>query len=323
MTRPRRANVIPRHPSSDARSGALTYAGLDPGTLVRIGPGAQARVTEWERLFGEGRLRTRAYAVARRITNATAAFGYQTAAAAHGLPVYRSRSDRVDLIVPGPHSRKNSLDVVRHRVPLPDTDVLVIDGLRLTTLERTVYDVIRTASLEAAVVCFDAALHRAAWHAKKNTYDTEVAERFRTRVQERIRRHKGARGIRQARFVASFADGRAQSPGESVSRLWMWQLNVPRPELQYRVVFPDGTYALLDFAWPRRSRWGEFDGKIKYADADLLGGRTPDEVLERQARREERARRATGWRCDRWGFDEMPTIDDFCEYLRTIGLYPA
>ncbi len=57
-------------------------------------------------------------------------------------------------------------------------------------------------------------------------------------------------GIIQARFVTRFADGRAQLPGESVSRLWMAQLGIRKPELQYRVALGGGKYALLDFAWP-------------------------------------------------------------------------
>jgi len=305
------ARVITRHPQ-------FGYTGLDRTSLTRLSVGAYARTAEWDALFVEGRLRTRAHAVAHRITNPRAAFWGASAAALHDLPVYRVAADRVDMVVPGRHTRRNSTDVVRHQAPLPETDVVIIGGVRVTSLDRTVYDVIRTRSLECAVVVFDAALRAQAWMG--NTYEVEVAEAFRARVERRIRDNPGARGIRQARFVTSFADGRADRPGESISRLWMWQLGAPDPELQYRVEFGDGTYALLDFAWPALGRWGEFDGTSKYSDATMLAGRTAEQVLESQRAREGRVRQATGWHPDRWGFAQMPTIDAFAEHLRKIGL---
>ena len=77
--------------------------------------------------------------------------------------------------MPGRHTRRNSRDVVRHHLPLESPDVEVVDGLRVTTLERTVYDVIRTASLETAVVCFDAALRRVAWDERAHEYSPYAA----------------------------------------------------------------------------------------------------------------------------------------------------
>jgi len=277
---------------------------------------------DWDALFGEGRLRTLAHAVAARAENESAANSHTTAAALHGLSLYRTRTDRVHLIVPGSHTRKNSRDVIRHHLPLDSTDVEVIDGLRVTTLERTVYDVIRTASLETAVVCFDAALRRVAWDERAREYTPSAAGGLRDVVMNRIATNTGARGIRQARFVAGFADGRAQLPGESVSRLWMWQLGMPPPELQWRVDLGAGRFALLDFAWPQLRRWAEFDGEVKYTDPEMLNGRTAEQVRESQDLRERAVRRATGWRVDRWGFDRMHTLDAFARYLRGLGFTP-
>jgi hypothetical protein len=301
-------------------SRALPHRGID-ADLVGVRPGAHVLQSEWDALFSEGRLRTRAMAVASRRRTADGAYSHATAAALHRLPLYRVRSDRVDVTARGRHPRRNGADIVRHHAPLPEVDVIVIDRVRVTSLDRTVYDVIRTVSLEAAVTCFDAALRAVAWDDRNNTYDTEAAGRFRSLVVTRIRRAKGARGIRRARFVSEFADGRAQLPGESISRLWMWQLGVPEPDLQYRVDFDDGTYALLDFAWPLLRRWAEFDGQIKYEDADMLGGRSVEDVLARQASREHKVRVATGWDCDRWGFARMPNLGEFAKHLRSIGLY--
>ncbi|WP_344782034.1 hypothetical protein [Microbacterium kribbense] len=204
---------------------------------------------------------------------------------------------------------------------MPDGDIVQIDGLRVTSLERTVYDATREFSLEAAVVAFDAALRKVAWNGQDNTYDVARAEEFRASVVRRIHEHPGARGIRQARVTASFADGRADGPGKSLSRLWMWLLGVAEPELQYRVELGGGRYALLDFAWPELRRWAEFDGDVKYTDPQMLAERSVDEVLADQRMREIKVRRATGWDVDRWGFDRMPDIEEFARWLRSIGLY--
>lgn len=316
MARPSRARVIIQHRSTPVRSG-----GAEAAPLTRLRRGACVLSSEWEELFTEGRLRTRVAAIEPHIENPSATVALQSAAAMHGLPVYRASSDRVDLIVPGRTTRHNSSDVIRHHMALSENDVVIVDGCRVTSLERTVYDVIRLVSLEAALVCFDAALRLIAWNAGTNAYDVEAAERFRRLVCRRVEGNAGARGIRQARFVTDFADGRAQLPGESVSRLWMWQLGLPRPELQYRVDFPNGSYVLLDFAWPRLSRWAEFDGLAKYRDDEILAGRSVEDVLRSQARRERKTRAFTGWRCDRWGFEAMPTIDVFAAHLRSLGLY--
>ncbi|WP_447587696.1 hypothetical protein [Microbacterium lacticum] len=100
----------------------------------------------------------------------------------------------------------------------------------------------------------------------------------------------------------------------------MHQLGIPRPELQYRVDLAGGRYALLDFAWPHLGRWQEFDGESKYADPDLLAGRTPEQVLHEQQVREREVIRATGWSVTRHGFAQMATFDAFAAYLRSIYL---
>jgi len=317
-SRPEFAAVVPT--STSRNPGSLPRAGLDPALLTPLRTNAHVLVEEWNALFSEGRIRTRMVAAAQRLSSPRAAASHTTAAAMHRLPLYQVRDDRVEMIVPV-RGRRKGKDIVRHYTGLPDGDVVVIDGIRVTSLARTVYDVTRTASLEAAVVVFDASLRQIAWDDEDNTYDEDAAERFRERIWARIARNSGARGIRQARFVAEFADGRAQGPGESIARLWMWQLGLPQPQLQYRVDFADGSYSLLDFAWPELGRWAEFDGKTKYTDAGILAGRTPEDVLRAQQRREDKIREQTHWHCDRWGFSEMPGIDVFSRFLRSIGLH--
>ncbi|GAA3906847.1 hypothetical protein [Microbacterium invictum] len=291
-------------------------------TIATVRPGVRVWAREWDELYSEGRIRTLVHAVFARMSNATAVASHATAAAMHRLPLYRVRSDRIDVICPGANTRHDAADVVRHHVPVADGDLEIIDGIRVTTLDRTVYDAIRAVSLEAAVVIFDAALRAVAWDDTKHALDVDAAEEFRARVTRRIDAHIGARGIRQARFVTEIADGRAQLPGESVARLWMLLLGAPTPELQYRVDNGSGRIALLDFALPHLGRWLEFDGNAKYEDPYLLGERKAEDVKADQDDRERWVRRVTGWRPDRFGFAEMPDIEAFAQYLRSISLLP-
>ncbi len=312
--RPDHARVIP--------AGFLGVGGIPDQEVHAVRSGIAVWAQEWEALYSEGRVRTLAHAVFARMRDEEAAASHATAAAVHRLPLYRVRADRIDVICPGANTRHDSSDVVRHHMPLPAEDVEVVDGIRVTTLERTVYDTIRTVSLEAAVAVFDAALRKVAWDEATRTYDLETAAAFRARVTRRIATHAGARGIRQARWVAEIADGHAQLPGESIVRLWMLLLGVPTPVLQYRVEDEMDRLAFLDFAFPQLGRWLEFDGRAKYADPYLLGGRTAEDVLAEQKDRERWVQRVTGWRVDRCGFAEMPNIETFARFLRSIALLP-
>lgn len=308
--------------------GAIRVDGMLHPQLVsdgftRLRPGAYVDDAAWAALFTEDRLRLLNRAVWSALQNEKRALTHLSAAVEHGLPLYRTHSDKVDMALPETATRRNGSHLQRHHVPLPDEDVTVLDGMRVTTLDRTVYDIIRSVSLEAAVVAFDAALHRVAWDDETNEYDAVAAEEFRKKVVKRIQRHPGARGIRQARFVADFADGRAGSPGESVSRLWMWELGVPAPQLQFRVQLAANTYALLDFAWPALGKWGEFDGALKYDDPRIRAGRSVDEVLAQQAARQTAIERVTTWTCERWGTPQLTTIAEFAKVLRCAGLLPG
>lgn len=305
--------------SRDRHSSVLRGASA---ALKPLASGARVRADEWDELFIDARLRTRVLVVARRVSAGTGAFGHAAALAQHGLPVFGGRDDHVDYFVGAGCTRHNAGNVRRHHDPLPEEDVVVVQGIRVTTLERTIYDISRLGSLEAALVAFDAALRRVAWIDATNEYDLAAAAAFRQGVQRRIAAHSGARGIRQARFVAEFADGRAQLPGETLTRLRMWQLCLPAPTLQHRVELGSGRYALLDLALADRQRWLEFDGAIKYTDADMLAGRSVEAVRADQDARQAAVERTTGWRCDRATWQDVRTLGAFEAFRQRIALYP-
>ena len=92
----------------------------------------------------------------------------------------------------------------------------------------------------------------------------------------------GARGLRVARTAVRLADPSSESPGESLSRVRMWQAGIPRPVLQYEVRTEVGL-ARTDYFWPESivqpHPVSEFDGEAKYHRETY--GRATEETASR------------------------------------------
>lgn len=116
----------------------------------------------------------------------------------------------------------------------------------------------------------------------------------------------GRRGISRARAVLDFADGRADGPGESRSRVRMRTLGVVRAELQHQVHDPNGRFVgQVDFWWRDDGVIGEFDGLTKYGRS-LRPGESVAEAVVREKRREDALRAQPGVRTVvRWTWDEI------------------
>ncbi|SDQ45167.1 hypothetical protein [Microbacterium sp. cf332] len=263
-------------------------------------------------------MRLRAHALS-AVATRDPVFSHVTAAALHGLPVHRGDDARVHTLELGAAPAPSRGDVVRHRHYVAATDITSVDALRTTNLARTLFDVLCAESAETATAAMDVALRSVAWRGR-GVYEAAAAAALSAAVAARIEHAPGARGIRRARFVAAIADGRAQLPGESVSRLWMLQLGAAQPALQYPVAIGGGRCAFLDFAWPTLRRFGEFDGDGKYLDPALTAGRSPRDVLRDQRERESRIVAATGWTPVRWGWERLGSRTAFAAFLRSHGL---
>ena len=288
------------------------YARLRRGSCVDIGIWAEAHV--------EGRIRLRAEA-AEQTALYPPIWASTTAAAFHVLPLLGVRDSHLHTIERAANPQKTRTDIVRHNVPLAPHDITQIGGHLVTSLERTAYDAARMLSLEGAVALMDAAMRIHAWDESTRTYSIERAEEFRAGMIQRIRANTGARGIKQLRFVVEFADGRSESPGESQSRVRMWELHIPAPVLQMPIAI-GGEHRRADFAWPQLHRFGEFDGAIKLTDPAMMRGRTVEEILRDQRERREAIEAATGWPVLHWGHAESKDAESFLASLTRQG-WPA
>jgi len=294
---------------------------LTAGHMRRIGRGAYVACSTWDAEYAEGRHLLNIIAATRRLSDRVV-YSHLSAAALHGLPFYRFHPVRVHIsgtAVDGRVKKSKPL-VARHQIAIPDADVTVHNGIRCTSLARTVADCIRIVTAEQAIVIADAALRKVAWDSRTRTYDERAAQRFRAEVMARL--PKGGRGVRQARYILELADGRAESPGESVSRLYLIQLGFRTPLLQVPVRGPKGADYHLDLGLSEIKTFGEFDGKGKYLDDELRGDQDAESVVLAEKEREDWVRGVTGWRVIRWGWDDIDTIDTFRKRLRAFGIYP-
>lgn len=245
-------------------------------------------------------------------------FANLTAVAIHGKPVTRADTTKVHVIDQGARSGAVA-GVVQHRGVVLDDEIVEIDGLRCTSLVRTLADVARTASAETSVSVADAALRSVAFRSQSD-YLVDAAEDLRSAALAVATR--SAHGSARARRVLEFADGHAQLPGESISRLDLARMRFARPRLQVAVRSPSGGWYYVDFELEDVDAFGEFDGDGKYSDPALLGGLTPAQAVAREKEREDWIRGVTNRRVVRWGSKDIRSVDALRARLRAFGIVP-
>lgn len=205
---------------------------------------------------------------------------HESAAVMHGLPMLKPALGKVHLTngeMGGGHVRKAS---IVHASELASGDVVEIDGVLVTSLARTAADVAQMTasgtplSFARALAVFDAAL-RAGLDAEALAANLEGRRRC---------------GTRAAKSALGFADGLAESVGESWGRAQMILAGLPIPELQVEHEI-DGVVYRVDGEWAGRVVW-EFDGLGKYERSRRPGESVADVVI-REKKRED-ALRAIG-----------------------------
>lgn len=206
-----------------------------------------------------------------------AVVSHESAAVLHGLPVL-GRTNAVTFTEPATSNGQARSGVAISRAHLDDAEIVMLDGLAVTTMQRTCLDLARHRGLAAGLAAGDAALRT----------------RFLTQASAREAAHAlppGARGRRIAIQVAEHVDARRESPLESWSWARFLQWRLPLPSMQVQIVDELGfAFAFVDYLWEACRLVGECDGALKYeTKADLL----------REKRREDRIREC-GYGVVRW-----------------------
>lgn len=145
-----------------------------------------------------------------------AVVSHASAAIVHGLPVWGLPLDVVHVTRARRRSggRRGSRVHV-HSAPLEPDEIVVVGGIVVTSVARTLVDLARQVPFEPAVVTADGALHR-------HLVDRRA-------LDEVLARRPRWPGLPGARRALAFADARSPDPGESRSRVAIARAGLPAP----------------------------------------------------------------------------------------------
>lgn len=303
---------LPSRPAALITGSNAAQLGLDlkrlqrrvgSGEYVRIKRGAYCDARIWAEVTPRERHVMLVFAVAE--SNPGVVFSHWSAAALRGLPILGRWPPQVHVIADRAGGGRSEAWLRRHCIGLHESDIEeVAPGIFVTTIERTIVDMAATASFDCGVVLLDHVLHERLADA--------VA------IADRVAAAKPHQGGRRMHDVLRFADARAESPGESWSRVRIHELGFPRPELQVERRRANGSDR-PDFVWPSERVVGEFDGRGKYLKDEYLGELSPGEAVVLEKRREDRLR-SDGDKVARWGWSELQHPESLRSILLTAGL---
>lgn len=253
---------------------------LQTSAWVALARGKYALGSHWRSIEGDMRtrhiLRCRAYALGQ---DPDFWFSHESAAHILGLTLLKDYDGPVQVTRVGQRCRPPD-GVQLHFAPVDPSQRSSSDALSVTSVARTLCDLARTTSFTSAVVSADAALQRGS---------VQLAE-----LNTAAAMSKGWPGIGRARRAFTASDGRAESPGETLSRLVIIASSLPPPELQVSLNL-SGVIVRPDFLWREARLVGEFDGRLKYGGSD---------ALFREKTREDRLR-DHGFHVVRWTWGEV------------------
>lgn len=254
-------------------SDADLRARVRDGSLTRVARGVYSSGDDADLEQAEARHRELVRAVMADLSPESVA-SHLSAAAVHGLPCLDGDLSRVH-VTRGVGARRG-VRTVRHLGRLEPSEIAEVDGISVTTIDRTVIDVACTERrFDIALAVAEAALH-----------DGRLSP---DAFQLGLQRRRGAMGIDRARRVALIASERSESPGESRMKALFVEAGLPLPRQQAEIANRQGEFiARVDFLWEAERLVGEFDGAVKYdgrfgdGRQALLTEKTREDMLRAQ-----------------------------------------
>jgi hypothetical protein len=210
--------------------------------------------------------------------------GHISALPEYGAPTWGLPLDVVHLIRKDMRAGRKERGVRQHQGVLLDGDVVVRNGVEVTSPHRTPLDITTVAGVEASLAVVNHFLHEGL------TSPERLQERYETMRHDPF--------TMRTDLVLRLADGRIESLGESRTFFLCWRAGLPAPVPQWQVYDAGRLVARLDFAWPELKVWLEFDGREKYVKF-LKPGESVVDVVLREKERESMISEITGWRCIR------------------------
>jgi hypothetical protein len=277
---------------------------VERGLLLRIGPGRYVERIAFESLSPEQQHIVRLRA-ADAVSPEPLLFSHWSAAVLFELPVLRARLRTAHVTIPeGSDLHRQGVSPHRHRVE--DDEIVLVRGLRVTTIWRTVVDVADASTFEEGVMVTDRAL----------LMDVE-----RDRLEQAADAVADRRSSGRIAQVVAFGDPGGESPAESRFRVSSMRGGFEPPELQHHVRLGDGSGAWID-GWYRRFDVGvEVDGEQKYLDAAMAPEGSGPAVITEKRREDEVRLHIRALVRPGWVQSGSPTL--IRSMLAKVGTHPA
>ena len=260
------------------------------GVWHRVRHGAYTYADLWRRASPAGRHRLTARA-AMRTANCDAVLSHVSSVLLHTDEFWSLPLDTVHLTRLDGRAGRAMAGIHQHRGRLLPHEVEYDGALPYTSATRAALELATLVDLERSLVVTNALLH-----AGKTTRPRLEAAAVDMLTWPSTLRHE---------LLLRHCDGRLESVGETRAWCAIWRAGLPPPVPQFVVVDEHGcVVARLDFAWPDRGVWLEFDGRTKY-DRRLPDGETAADVVMREKRREQVVAELTGWVCVRADWSDL------------------
>lgn len=246
-------------------------------------------------------------------------FSHDSAAVLWGLPTLGPWSKDVHVLNARASGGRSHTGIRRHCVG-EEASNAEVEGLRLTSLPRTLVDVSCTSRFVRAVGMVDHGLREP--EEDEFRHRIGVAAPTKSMLIELIASLVPYSGSSKAVEVIEFADARAGSLLESLSRVQFMLAGFPAPQLQVPFYDGDGFIGNADFYWPEIDLIGESDGDFKYDGAKSPSGRSAEEVKKAEKAREDRMRRLVKGFV-RWDWTTAFDRRRLAARVRPFGLLPG
>lgn len=140
------------------------------------------------------------------------------------------------VIRPEGEAHLNRPHVIVHRMKLYSDEVTTVDGIPVTTPERTWLDMAEMLTVDELVAMGDSCVRMP----RADFEDRDMPLCSLADLQRMIDRHKGKRGLRKAKEAIKLIRVGSDSPQETLLRLAMVRAGLPEPELNVPVIGDDG-----------------------------------------------------------------------------------
>lgn len=170
--------------------------------------------------------------------NERCAASHLTAAELLVLPRRQQKGapDMFHVIRPKGSAHLNRPHVIVHRMKLFSDEVTTVDGIPVTTPERTWLDMAEMLTVDELVAMGDSCVRVP----RPDFEDRDMPLCTLADLQRMIDRHKGKRGLRKAKEAIKLIRVGSDSPQETLLRLAVLRAGLPEPELNVPIIGDDG-----------------------------------------------------------------------------------